>query len=182
MELVRGPQKRRNFTILDNPVINDDRLPFRALGVLTFLLSKPEGWRVDATLLSLGEGREGRDAIRSALTALETNGYLVRTRCQTSGGKWITQTVIHENPQVEPKTENQASVEARVTLITPGLTQTPCGRRPCRRRASYQSACTTVPLCSVTTVALAIHAGISEDISGQFIDSCQCLAIPAGDS
>jgi hypothetical protein len=59
MELVRGPQKRRNFTILDNQVINDDRLPFRALGVLTFLLSKPEGWRVDATLLSLGEGREG---------------------------------------------------------------------------------------------------------------------------
>jgi len=53
MELVRGPQKRRNFTILDNPVINGDRLPFRALGVLTFLLSKPEGWRVDATLLSL---------------------------------------------------------------------------------------------------------------------------------
>ena len=66
MELVRGPQKRRNFTILDSPVINDDRLPFRALGVLTFLLSKPEGWRVDATLLSLGEGREGRDAIRRA--------------------------------------------------------------------------------------------------------------------
>jgi hypothetical protein len=59
MELVRGPQKRRNFTILDNPVINDDRLPFRAPGVLAFLLSKPEGWRVDATLLSLGEGREG---------------------------------------------------------------------------------------------------------------------------
>jgi hypothetical protein len=57
-----------------------------------------------------------------------------------------------------------------------------CGRRPCRRRAFYQSAWTTVPLCRVTTVALAIHAGISEDISGQFIDSCQCLAIPAGDS
>jgi len=74
------------------------------------------------------------------------------------------------------------SRQACIMLITPGLTQTPCGRRPCRRRASYQSAWTTVPLCSVTTVALAIHAGTSEDISGQFADSCQCLAMPAGDS
>ena len=50
-------------------------------------------------------------------------------------------------------------------------------------RASYQSAWTTAPLCSVTTVALAIHAKATpEDISGQFIVSCQCLAMPAGDS
>jgi len=56
-------------------------------------------------------------------------------------------------------------------------------RLPARRRSSsYQSAWTTVPLCSVTTVALAIHAGTAEDISGQLIVSCQCLAMPAGDS
>jgi hypothetical protein len=118
MELVRGPEKSRNFTILGNPVINDDRLPFRALGLLTFLLSKPEGWRADATLLSLGEGREGRDAIRSALTSLEVNGYLVRTRRQTDRGRWMTETVIHENPQVQPKTENQASVSTPPNVVT----------------------------------------------------------------
>jgi hypothetical protein len=71
--------------------------------------------------------------------------------------------------------------QARVMRITPGLTQTPCGGRSRRRRASYQSAWTTVPLCSVTTVDLALNAGTA-DISGQFIDSCQCLAMPAGDS
>jgi hypothetical protein len=76
---------------------------------------------VDATLLSPGEGREGRDAIRSAVTALETNDYLVRTRCQRSGGKWITQTVIHENPQVEPKTEIQESVGIPPYVVTQPL-------------------------------------------------------------
>jgi hypothetical protein len=46
----------------------------------------------------------------------------------------------------------------------------------------YQSAWTAVPLCSVVTVPLALHA-ITADRSDQLsIPSCQCLAIPAGDS
>jgi hypothetical protein len=56
-------------------------------------------------------------------------------------------------------------------------------RRPYGRRTSYQSAWTTVPLCNVTIVALANHSGAAEDISVQFsVASCQCLAMPAGDS
>jgi hypothetical protein len=51
------------------------------------------------------------------------------------------------------------------------------------RRTSYESAWTAVPLCSVTIVALANHAGAAEDISGQLsVVSCQCLAMPASDS
>ena len=50
------------------------------------------------------------------------------------------------------------------------------------RTAPYQSAWTAVPLCSVATVPLALHA-IAADISGQLsIPSCQCQAMPAGDS
>jgi hypothetical protein len=65
----------------------------------------------------------------------------------------------------------------------PGLdTDVPCGRRLCRRRTSYQSAWTAVPLCSVATVPLAPHA-TAADRSGQLsVASCQCLAMPAGDS
>ncbi len=56
---------------------------------------------------------------------------------------------------------------------------TSCGRRG----TSYESAWTAVPLCSVTIVALANQAGAAEDISGQLsVVSCQCLAMPAGDS
>jgi hypothetical protein len=46
----------------------------------------------------------------------------------------------------------------------------------------YQSAWTAVPLCSVATVPFAPHA-ITADRSGQLsMPSCQCLAMPAGDS
>jgi Integrase core domain len=47
---------------------------------------------------------------------------------------------------------------------------------------SYQSAWTALPLCSVATVPLVLHA-TAADMSGQFsAASCQCLAMPAGDS
>src|SRR5712691_2074503 len=73
--------------------------------------------------------------------------------------------------------------QARVMLSTPGLdTDLPCGRCSCRCRTSYQSAWIAVPLCSVETVPLAPHA-TAADRSGQLsVASCQCLAMPAGDS
>jgi len=66
------------------------------------------------------------------------------------------------------------------------------GGKPGRRRPvgndyvnverPYQSAWTAVPLCSVATVPLALHA-IAADMSDQLsAASCQCRAIPAGDA
>jgi hypothetical protein len=49
---MKGPQRihrvanagRRRFTRIDNTAIEDPRLSFRALGVLTYVLSKPDDW------------------------------------------------------------------------------------------------------------------------------------------
>ncbi len=47
---------------------------------------------------------------------------------------------------------------------------------------AYQSAWTAVPLCSVATVPLALHATTAGRSVQLSIASCQCLAMPAGDS
>jgi hypothetical protein len=98
MSIVRGPLPRRNFTVLDNPTIEDDRLSFRALGILTYLLSKPEGWRVNASMLSMNENREGRQAVSSALRQLEAAGYIERRRYQNERGHWITESTVYDTP------------------------------------------------------------------------------------
>ena len=38
-------EKRKRFTIISNVPIEDARLSWEALGVLCWLLSKPDGWR-----------------------------------------------------------------------------------------------------------------------------------------
>jgi hypothetical protein len=60
-------------------------------------------------------------------------------------------------------------------------TNTQLGARPCGA-VTYQSAWTTVPLCSVATVALPLASTTAARSFQLSIASCQCLATPAGDS
>jgi len=96
MTIVRAPRHER-WLVFEKSTIEDPKLSFRALGLLTFILSKPDYWRVDATEIA-GERAEGRDAIRTALNELRDAGYLTRQRYQDAGGHWVTDTVVTELP------------------------------------------------------------------------------------
>lgn len=89
--------KRDRFTVVDQSMLNDERLSYRARGVLVWLLDKPDDWSVRSNSIA-GNGLEGRDAIRTALSELEAAGYLVRERKQTDKGFWTTETMVYEQP------------------------------------------------------------------------------------
>ncbi|WP_094980723.1 replication protein [Rhodococcus pyridinivorans] len=101
----RGPRLASNFTILSNAVINDERLSFRARGVLIWLLSKPDDWRTRSDAIAGQSPKEGRDAIRSALRELAELGYLIREKIQNERGQWITIQTIYEEPRTGPEPE-----------------------------------------------------------------------------
>jgi len=107
---------RRRFTAVDRRAVNRPDLSYRALGVLVWLLDKPDGWDgFTSEAMAHGAGREGRDAVRSALRELETAGYIVREKVQSEGGKWATVTWIYEHPgdhdpTPSPEPDSQASV------------------------------------------------------------------------
>lgn len=94
----RGPRLTANFTTLSNEVINDDRLSFRARGVLMHLLSKPADWRARSIAIAAQSPREGRDAIRTAMRELEELGYLVRERVQHPDGTFAIVHTINAVP------------------------------------------------------------------------------------
>lgn len=97
MSIVRVA-KRARFTTIDRVTLNDDRLSFRARGVLSWLLDKPDDWSVRSEAIAEG-GKEGRDAIRAALAELEVAGYVQRVKTKDDKGRWTTETVVYERPQ-----------------------------------------------------------------------------------
>lgn len=101
MSIVRGPNPTKNFTMLHNAVIRDPRISWRARGILLFLLSQPEGYRVRSEQLA-EMSKEGRDAVRTALKELEDVTYLVRIKTKRDNGTFEHDAVIHSYPQ-DPK-------------------------------------------------------------------------------
>ena len=94
-----------NFTVLDNAVIRDTRLSWKALGLLVRLLSLPPNFKLRLVTLSR-ERPSGRDATRSGLKELEQTGYLTIVRERDVSGKFTTTNwIIQDRPENWPHSE-----------------------------------------------------------------------------
>ncbi len=97
----RTPRPDTNWTVIRNEVINDDRLSFKATGVLVYILSKPDHWQTSTAHLATVK-KEGLDAIRTAMTELERAGYVKRRRYQDTLGRWKYDIDVYDNPVHKP--------------------------------------------------------------------------------
>lgn len=107
----RSPRPDNHYTVIANRTLRDNRLSYRARGILAVILSRPDNWTIRSDQLAL-EGKEGRDAIRTALNELKACGYLHVEITRSSDGKIYSEQVIYDQPttkpQVAPETENQS--------------------------------------------------------------------------
>ena len=110
MTIIRRVHHDGHFVTIDNRTIRDERLSFRARGLLAFALSLP----ADATLRSedlATNATEGRDAVRNAMRELEAHGYLVRGRERIAGGRrFRAVSTIYERPEDNPNQEGQGAL------------------------------------------------------------------------
>ena len=86
---IQRAEKRRadNYTQLWNVMLRDERLSFRARGVLSYLLTHEPGWRITLdTLAKLNPG-EGRDAMKTVVAELKKFKYLKMTRERLADGR-----------------------------------------------------------------------------------------------
>jgi hypothetical protein len=87
----KGPigrkNRKNNFTQISNTLLEDSRLSWRAKGLLCYMLSRPDNWKINRTDL-YRRATEGRDAMQNALNELKEFNYLHVYQNQTENGKF----------------------------------------------------------------------------------------------
>lgn len=96
--IVRAPRPASHFTVVTNALIRDERLSWKARGLLIFVLSMPDNWRTTSAHLAR-VGPDGRDSVRAGLAELEAAGYLTRHRVRKADGTFEHQVTVYDNPQ-----------------------------------------------------------------------------------
>lgn len=99
--------KHRDFTIIDNNFLRDERLSFKAKGLFMYMWSQSNDWNFYVNELS-NHAKDGRNAVMTGLEELENYGYLKRKRVRNVQGQLKeTEYVLSETPTLEkPKSEN----------------------------------------------------------------------------
>jgi len=95
--------KRRhtaNFTTIGNTLFDDERLKLDELGILTWLLSRPENWEVRRPQLRK-RFKIGRDALRRIVTNLVKYGWATACRKRLGNGTFYTIYEIRDEPSPE---------------------------------------------------------------------------------
>ena len=107
MAIIRS-KRQTNFTIIDNRVFTDNCLSFAAMGLLGYLLSKPDNWTVNiAQLVEVTRDTAKhlrRDGVSAVMKELKEKGFVVMKHKQSGGVDYI----VYDTPQNGnlPQSEN----------------------------------------------------------------------------
>lgn len=86
MAVFRVYKESGNFVTVHKSFIHDDNLSWKAKGILLYLLSRPDDWRIYETELNK-HSSDGRDSLRTGIKELEQVGYIHRTRKRDEKGQ-----------------------------------------------------------------------------------------------
>lgn len=99
MTIIRAPRPAEGYTVLANTTLRDQRLSWKARGLLAYLLSLPDNWRTNSAHLTR-MAPDGRASVLSGLRELDDHGYLRRQRKQDAAGRWSTTVTVYDTPHL----------------------------------------------------------------------------------
>lgn len=115
--------KTKDYTVMANYHFRDKNLSLKAKGLLSMMLSLPDGWGYSVEgLVKLST--DGRDSINATLQELEKHGYLKRGRVRDANGKLgqavydIFEQPITGFPTLEKPTQGKPTQENPTLLNT----------------------------------------------------------------
>lgn len=115
-------KKDSNYSVINNTGLKDERLSWKAKGILAYALTLPDDWTFHISELAR-HAKDGEDSLRTGFKELKELGYVKRYPVRDGNTQKITRwdTEIYETPQRNmPQVENQDVVKLYVenqTLI-----------------------------------------------------------------
>jgi hypothetical protein len=102
MAFIRTIKRENPFAQIDKYVIEDDSISWKAKGLMAYLLSRPDDWKIRHTDLTK-RAKDGKDAVTSGLQELVKAGYVFYDQERLDNGKfgeWFYE--VYERPQFNP--------------------------------------------------------------------------------
>lgn len=120
--MVMRTEKNKNYTVMGNYHLRDKELSLKAKGLLSIMLSLPDGWNFSTQGLTTLSS-DGETAIRSTLKELEQKGYLKRNKVRINGKIVDWEYVVYEQkhpcvPVDESPVDENVHVNNRTQLNT----------------------------------------------------------------
>lgn len=115
--------KRSGFTIINNGVLNDTQLSWKAKGLFAYLWSQSDSWDFYEVEV-LKHSTDGRASLRAGLKELEEHGYLKRYRNRDDKGilresKWIlSEQPMFDFPKLDKPTLDYPTLDNRTLTST----------------------------------------------------------------
>ena len=104
---------KNEYTILPNAILKDQRLSYRDIGLLAWMLSKPQDWKFSYEGMLAERSKDGKSALQTGVKNLQAAGYL-RIEKQRHKGRlaeriwYVYDAPYTENPYMEkPYKEKQ---------------------------------------------------------------------------
>ncbi len=110
-----------HFTIIRNDWLRDERLSWKARGLVAYLASHRVGWETSLEQLARA-GKDGKDAIRAGLRELEDAGYLKIDRQRNEDGTLAGTDYVLTDPWDMPTSGNPKQDSPKQAEPTPKKT------------------------------------------------------------
>lgn len=152
--VVRIKRHERDYLVIANRTVQDERLSWETLGLLVYLLSLPADWEIRVRHLQTRGGKwdeekgenqgTGRDSVRRMLRELQQFGYLSgvgrESQERAQRGRFgQNEIVVYESPSLNPfYSENSPSPENQSTAAQPSADSPSPGSPSPENQSTYK--------------------------------------------
>lgn len=105
-------KKNSNYVVMNRTALNDERLSWKAKGIVAYMLSMPDDWKFYIKEIAT-HSKDGEDSLRTGIKELKECGYVKRYPIKDEQTKKIIEweTHIYESPQVEKPEQEKPLME-----------------------------------------------------------------------